>query len=83
MDVIALHAAGVRCAVACLGTALSEQQIELAAGPISWAAGDTAMRQVVLCLDGDAAVRPPTPQTHGGHPAACAHLICCATPCVT
>jgi DNA primase catalytic core len=35
MDAIALHAAGLPYAVACLGTALSEQQLELAAAPLA------------------------------------------------
>ena len=66
MDVIAMHAAGLPYAVACLGTAVSEEQIELAASPIGvapTAAGEAAngasaaaapaARTVVLALDGD------------------------------
>ena len=44
MDVIALHAAGFETAVAPLGTALTEQQVELA-----WRVGG----EPVLCFDGD------------------------------
>ena len=44
MDVIAMHAAGIENAVAPLGTALTEAQIELA-----WRVGG----QPVLCFDGD------------------------------
>ena len=36
MDVIALHAAGIPYAVACLGTALNEQQIEMATAPLGF-----------------------------------------------
>ena len=50
MDAIALHAAGVEHAVACLGTALTENQL-LAAAALS------PSRIVYLCLDGDE-VRP-------------------------
>lgn len=46
MDVIALHRAGLRHAVAPLGTALTERQLELL-----WRAAD----EPVLCFDGDAA----------------------------
>ena len=48
MDVIALHRAGVRAAVAPLGTALTEEQLTLA-----WRLSD----EPVLALDGDAAGR--------------------------
>jgi DNA primase len=46
MDVIALHQAGIRTAVAPLGTALTEQQIELL-----WRVAP----EPILCFDGDAA----------------------------
>jgi len=46
MDVIALHAAGFEAAVAPLGTALTEQQIEL-----TWRVGG----EPTLCFDGDEA----------------------------
>jgi DNA primase catalytic core len=46
MDVIALHQAGIRTAVAPLGTALTEQQIELL-----W----RMVPEPILCFDGDAA----------------------------
>jgi len=46
MDVIALHQAGIRTAVAPLGTALTEQQIELL-----WRMAP----EPILCFDGDAA----------------------------
>ena len=48
MDAIALHAAGVEHAVACLGTAVTENQL-LAAAALS------PSRTVYLCLDGDEA----------------------------
>jgi DNA primase len=48
MDVIALHRAGIKCAVASLGTALTEEQVALL-----WRLAP----EPVLCYDGDAAGR--------------------------
>lgn len=48
MDVIALHGAGIRCAVAPLGTALTEEQVALL-----W----RLVPEPVLCFDGDEAGR--------------------------
>lgn len=50
MDVIALHQAGFRGAVAPLGTALTESQVEEL-----WKAMPEAAKTPVLCFDGDAA----------------------------
>ncbi|KAG5175213.1 hypothetical protein JKP88DRAFT_338993, partial [Tribonema minus] len=47
-DVIALHGAGVRCAVGALGTAVTPRQLDLAAR-------HSRGRRVVLCMDADAA----------------------------
>ncbi len=54
MDVIALHQAGFKTAVAPLGTALTEQQIQLA-WQVSGADANGSSRPPTLCFDGDSA----------------------------
>lgn len=51
MDAIALHAVGLRYAVACLGTSLTESQLELAIAPLA----SSPTRTLVLALDADEA----------------------------